>query len=283
MKIYLMTDLEGVAGVYSWDNKSGSSDDPQFVEERLRRRRWLAEEINATACGFFDGGASDVWAYEGHGDSIDIGVIDPRVRVIKGRDRPVPFLGLDESFAAIGSVGTHSKAETFGGCLYHTGGKDIRGQWLNGISVGETGYQAFLAGYFGVPFVFCAGDAWACKEMEELVPGCVTVPVKVGLSRLSAKTLTPKRSCEVIYQGALEAAQRIDQVEPLKLESPVVLRIEWRTRFYDPENPPEFSRVIDSHTVEIEAENMRELVARGTDPDWRPFWQQYPEFSDYQA
>ena len=282
MKIYLVSDLEGVAGVYKWENTEDAS--PMNYEERCRQRRWLAEEVNAAARGFFEGGASEVWILDGHGSgyTIDMELVDPRVRVIHGHEWPEYCVGLDETWAALGSIGTHPKAETHGANLYHTGSPAVRGHWLNGISVGETGRQAFLAGHYGVPFVFCAGDAWACKEMEELVPGCVTAPVKVGLSRLSAKTLAPAEAREMICEGAREAMNRIDQIEPLRLETPIVFREEFYEPVFDVENPPTLGRVIDSHTREVEVENMPTLLSQlcGHDPNWQPFWKQYPNWGE---
>ncbi len=277
MKIYVVTDLEGVAGVYQWENREDQS--LENMERRLRQRRWLAQEVNAAADGFFSGGATDVWVNDGHGPgyTIDMSLVDSRLRIFHGGQRPDYCTGLDETCAGLASVGTHAKAETPPGNLYHTMGTSIRNYSLNGISVGETGYQAFLAGHFGVPFIFCAGDAYACREMEELVPGCVTVAVKEGLSRLSAKTVHPLKSREMIRQGAEEAMKRIGDIEPLKLDPPIVFRCEFVEPTLDPDNPPPDKRVIDTHTFEIEAGDMVDFMNKmyGFDPDYTPVWKTY--------
>ncbi len=284
MKIYIVSDLEGVAGVYRWEDTE--DDSAMNYEERCRQRRWLAEEVNAAARGFFDGGASEVWVLDGHGSgyTIDIGVIDPRVRIIHGRQHPGYCVGLDETCAALGSIGTHAKAQTHGANLCHTGSPAVRGHWLNGISVGETGRQAFLAGHYGVPFVFCAGDAWACQEMEELVAGCVTVPVKVGVSQLSSKTFAPAKAREMIYQGAGEAMSKIEEIAPLHLETPVIFREEYYEPIFDIEKAAAVGRIIDSHTRETEAQDMPSLLSKlyGHDPAWQPFWKEYPGGGNYQ-
>lgn len=274
MRIYTVTDLEGVAGVYTWEDRE--DDSLENHERRCRQRRWLAEEVNAAARGFREGGASECWFNDGHGAgyTIDLGLLDPGVRIIHGEDRPAYCTGLDEECEALASIGTHAKAGTDHANLYHTMGPSIRGYWINDISVGETGYQAFLAGHFGVPFIFCAGDAYACKEMEDLVPGCVTVPVKEGLSRLSAGTVTPVRAREMIEEGAREAIGRIGDIDPLTVNGPIEFREEWREPHFDPEEPPDNYTVIDSHTGIIEAENMADLMNKkyGYDPDYVPIW-----------
>ena len=272
MRIYIVSDLEGVAGVHGWD----TSDDQSLTvhERRCRERRWLAEEVSAAADGFFRGGADAVTVNDGHGGgyAIDLDHLDPRVEVEHGSDHPFYCVGLDETCAGLASVGTHAKAGTPSATLCHTMSSAIRGYWLNGVSVGETGYQAFLAGHYGVPFIFCAGDAHACREMEELVPGCVTVAVKAGFSLHAARTWTPARAREMIREGAEEAVKRIGRIEPLKLKGPILFREEWHEPRFDAENPPEVGRVVDEHTLEIEAEDMVDLMYRkyGYDREWRP-------------
>ena len=295
-KFYLMTDLEGVAGVYDWEER-GESDLVVF-EQRMRQRKWLAREVSAAIEGFAEGGAEEILINDGHGagytidldqlqpdldefsefdfaDDDDMSVFPPEpvVRVINGLERPFWLPYLDETCAATGIVGAHPKAQTFGGCLYHTMWLGVRDYSLNGISVGEMGLQAAIAGHFDVPFVFCSGDAYACREIEELIPGCVTVPVKTGLSRRSAMTLTPAKAQQAIRAGAEEAMALVGHVKPFKLDTPIIFREERMNPDFDAENPPPHSRVVDCHTREIEAADILDLmyILHGYPRDWRPF------------
>jgi len=278
MKIYVVTDLEGLAGVYQWEKREDTS--RENMERRFRQRRWLAEEVQAMAAGFRAGGASEIWINDGHGAgyTIDLEQMAPGVRIHHGTARPQYCCGLDSSFSGMGSLGTHAMAGTPDANLAHTMGAGIKAYYINGIRVGETGYQAFLAGYFGVPFIFCAGDLAACREMEELCPGCVTVPVKIGLSKLSTLTVTPKRARQMLREGAEEAMRRLGSVKPLALEGPIVFREEWHQPMFDPERPPRYGRIIDSHTREIEAENMKDFMDKmyGFDPNYQPLWSRHP-------
>ena len=67
MKIYLMTDLEGVAGVYQWESRDDVS--LENHERRCRQRRWLAQEVNAAADGLFAAGATEIIVNDGELDS----------------------------------------------------------------------------------------------------------------------------------------------------------------------------------------------------------------------
>ncbi len=277
MKMYMMTDLEGVAGVHTWESRD---DETHFnCARRLRQSRWLAEEVNAAVDGLIAGGATEVIVNDGHGAgaTIDMDLADPRAMYIHGLKRPVWLPYLDSTCDATGVVGGHAKAGTLSGNLYHTMSTAQRDWTFNGISVGEMGFQALIAGYYDVPFVFATGDAWACREMEQLIPGCVTVPVKYGTSRLSAMTWPPAKSREMIRAGAERAMDVVDKIEPLKLETPIVFREERVEPAFDEENPGEGWRVIDAHTRETQADDFMEIFFRiypQFDRDWQPLdWQ----------
>lgn len=271
MKFYMMTDLEGVAGVYTWENRDDES--LENHERRYRQRRWLAGEVSAAAEGLFEVGADKIIVNDGHGAgySIDLDHVDPRVEIIHGQDRPFWLPFLDESCDATGIVGGHAKAGTPNANLCHTMSGAIREWRFNDIALGEMGIQAAIAGHYGVPFVFCTGDAYACKEMGELIPGCVTVPVKWGTSRLSTMTMPPVEAQERIREGALCALDAIDRVEPFDLGSPVHFRDERHEPTFDEEDPGDFT-IIDAHTREVEAENIIELMYTIYDypRDWSP-------------
>ncbi len=271
MKVYLMTDLEGVAGVYTWESRKDETLENQ--ERRARQRKWLAREVSAAADGFFAAGAAEVLVNDGHGAgyTIDLDEIDPRIEVIHGHERPF-WLPLIETCDVTGIVGAHAKAATPLACLRHSMSDSVRGYWFNGISVGEMGMQAAIAGHYGIPFVFVSGDFWACREMQKLCKGCVAVPVKRGLSTFCARTFAPKKAQELIRAGAAKALAAAAKVKPLKLASPVHFRCEMKEPVYDTEKPPAGFTVLDSHTIETKAKDVIELFIRlyKYPPDFQP-------------
>ncbi|MBM4038370.1 MAG: peptide ABC transporter [Planctomycetes bacterium] len=270
MKVYLMTDLEGVAGVFSWDNRKDES--VANHDLRCRRARWLTREVNAAADGFLATGATEVLVNDGHGGgyTIDLDELDPRVEIIHGHERPF-WLPLIETCDVTALVGAHAKAATPLACLRHSMSDSVRGYWLNGISMGEMGMQAAIAGHYGIPFVFVSGDYWACREMQKLCKGCVAVPVKRGLSTFSARTFTPQKAQELIRAGAAKALAAA-KVKPFKLASPVRFRQEMKEPVYDTEKPPEGFTVLDSHTIETKAKDVIDLFIKlyKYPPDFQP-------------
>ncbi|MGQ9733239.1 MAG: M55 family metallopeptidase, partial [Candidatus Zipacnadales bacterium] len=260
------------AGVYTWEKREESTS--ENWDMRQRQRRWLAQEVSAAVEGLCAGGATEVIVNDGHGAgyTIDLDYVDPRCQVINGLDRPFWLPYLDASCDATGIIGGHAKAQTPSACLCHTMSTAIRNWTFNGISLGEMGLQAAIAGHYGVPFVFATGDLHACREMEALIPGIVTVPVKIGMSRLSALQLPPKRAQELIRAGAERAMSVIGKVKPFRLESPILFRDERVEPTFDEENPGEHARVINAHVREIEAEDIIDLMHKiyNYPRDWQP-------------
>ncbi|MGI5818585.1 MAG: M55 family metallopeptidase [Armatimonadota bacterium] len=262
MRFYVMTDLEGVAGVSRWESRDDEG--PWNTQRRARISRLLTGEVNAAIDGLTIAGFDDIIVNDGHGagSTLDYEMVDPRAVYMHGLERPFWLPFLDETCDATGAVGAHARASTDGANLAHTMSGAIRRWTFNDVEVGETGLQALIAGYFGVPFVFAAGDEHLCREMEQLCPGCVTVAVKQGTSLFSALTAAPERARELIREGAARAAEAIDRVEPLTLDSPVVLRDERKEPTWDEENPGEATRVINAHVREIEGEDLMDVLMK---------------------
>lgn len=259
MKIYLMTDLEGVAGVWKWEDRDDQS--PENLDYRMRCRRLLTAEVNAAVAGFFDGGATEVIVNDGHGagSTIDVEHLDERVTIIHGRERPFWLPGLDETCAATALVGAHAKAGTPRGNLCHSMNRQIRNYSFNGISHGEIGMQAMIAGHYGVPMVFLSGDVHACREVESFIPGIVTAAVKEGLSEYSAAALSPKAACALIYEKAKASMGQVGKIAPYTIPGPLIFRDERKEPSFDPERPPAVGKVIDERTREIVAADIIDL------------------------
>lgn len=226
MKFYMMTDLEGVSGVTdyeSWDDNSHAN-----WATRQRMHRLLVAEVNAAADALFEAGATEVIVNDGHGRgyTLDPEALDPRVQVIHGGSRPIWLPLLDETCDATLLIGAHAKAGTTQGIAYHTYSEDVQDWSVNGVSMGEMGFQALIAGTHNVPMIFVSGDHWACEEIKALIPNIVTAAVKKGLTWKCAVAYTPKVARQVIREGILNAVARMKtskRVKPLKFKTPLVM------------------------------------------------------------
>jgi D-amino peptidase len=240
MKVYVMTDLECVAGVVTVPeyclkgpiNKYGRAEGGRYYDHA---RELATLEVNAAIEGFLAGGATEVFVCDAHGHGgLNPSLIHPEARILTGAQQVEPR-GLDDSFAAAVMIGQHAMANTDGGHLCHSGSFD-RDDWiLNGRTIGEIGLVMLACSYFGVPMVMISGDVAACEEARRLVPSIETVAVIEGQKRGSAKGMTvqqavdfnvpavhvsPVKSRRMIKAAARSSLAKIHSVERFTIDPP---------------------------------------------------------------
>ena len=235
LKVYIGTDMEGVAGVVNADDYLAPG--ARYYEIA---RELTTGEVNAAIEGALEAGATDILVVDGHGyGAINPVLLHPAARLLIGRPRPYGY-GLDhgERFDVAFMVGQHAKANSNGGHLAHTGSFSIEDLAINGRSVGELGCNLLFAAAFGVPHVLVTGDAAACAEARDLAPTVETVAVKWGVERGSASGLDarqnelfngaaihlhPTEARARIREGARRAIERRAEIPPFWLPGPYEL------------------------------------------------------------
>ena len=224
MRIMLMTDMEGVAGVKN-------AEDWLIPGARCYEAgcRLLTLEVNAAVDGFFAAGAECVQVYDGHGaGAIDIEVLDARVEYARAGPDGWPD-GLDSNYDGLAFVGQHARASTELAHLPHTQSFKYIDLKVNGVSIGEFGQSVYCAAELGVPAFYAAGDFALACEAQALVPGVDVCAVKRGVARGSGEECTteqyarrnagavhvaPRRACELIRKTAEAAARKLKQRPP---------------------------------------------------------------------
>ena len=220
MKVYMTVDLEGVAGLVTWD-----------PADRQREREFMTADVNAAIGGAFDGGATEVLVGEAHANMRNIlpEAIDPRVRFLSGQPKPLNHMGgLDESFDLAMLIAYHAKANTLRGVMAHTYTFSVASLALNGVEVGELGADAAIAGHFGVPVGLVTGDQAACEEAQALLGQVDTVAVKEGISHSAAVCIPPEEARRQIREAAAGTVRRSEYFEPFVLETPLTVDITFR-------------------------------------------------------
>lgn len=216
MRAFIITDLEGVAGVQRWtQTREPGAQKDQAV-------RLLTAEVNAAVDGIREGIAdARVVVWDGHGGGgLDVELLHPAASFIPRGPISPPYF-LDEGFDALYFVGQHAMAGTRDAPLSHTySSRTIEYYKLNGILMGEFGCRAALAGSCGVRTVFISGDDKAVAEARALVPGIYGAAVKQGRGIEMAVHLSPQQARDLIRQTALEATRHWADVVPLVLDPP---------------------------------------------------------------
>ncbi len=226
-KIYIITDLEGISGVFKFD-QTREKDTPLNIQACEYFMGDLAAVIN----GLRDGGATEVVVLDGHGSQAVIPhLMDPGATYITGKPRPGAgnLTGLDQSFSGIVMLGFHAMMGTPDGVLNHTqSSRSENRYWYNEVESGELAQNAAIAGFFGVPPILVTGDEATCREANEFFGNsCVTVAVKKGVAREAAVLYPFDITRKALYEGAKKAMVMLPDCEPYLLQLPINAKIEY--------------------------------------------------------
>jgi len=267
VRVFIVSDMEGVAGICKWEQTSG--DQTLFQEGR----RLYTEELNAAVRGARAAGATEIVLMDCHGsgggtrfNNLVPELIDPACDYVV-QDRWTGYTGfLEAGCDAALFVGMHARAGTQLGVLNHTvSGSEWQGLWFNGTAVGETGINAALCGTWGCPVLLVTGDEATCAEGRDLLgEGLTTVAVKQGLGFSSARHVAPRRARELIEDGARRALADRSAVRPYDPGRPCEITVEYKR-----------TDLVDAirHRPGVEVLEPRKVVSRAD--DWWTAWKQF--------
>lgn len=231
LKVYISADMEGVGGV-SAESKQSS---PQGADYE-KFRRFMTLEVNAAIAGAYDAGATEIVVSDSHwnGDNIDTELLDHRVQLVRGFPRPLGMMqGIDDTFDAVVFVGYHASEKQKNAILAHTeDGEKIFEVKINGVPVPEAGFNAAIAGDFGVPVVFLSGDKATSDEAIRILGPIETVIVKTGSGFYSGTMLHPEESQRMIREGVKRGIDKRLNLKPYKVSHPVKLEVTFKEPFY---------------------------------------------------
>ncbi len=264
MKVFMVTDMEGVAGVVSFTQQAYP--DGKYYEQA---KSLETAEVNAAVAGLLAAGVEEVLVWDGHGaGGIEFEELHPAAKLLHGRPSP-PWSRLNEviqRYDVVVMIGQHARAGVETGNQNHTqSSRTVDSYTLNGKSIGEIGQIALYFGSFGLPLIYLSGEADACREAEDLVAGITTTAVKEGLGRGAAISLSAqaaRRCIETEIQQAIDK-QRSDPIAPLVWEGPFVLEKRYfHTDVADAAASQPGVERVDSQTVRLRAETVRDIIYR---------------------
>lgn len=218
MKVYIQTDIEGVAGVVSYEDLNSHT--IENFTHRQRIYRLLTGEVSAAIRGCKNAGATTIYVNDSHGSGYNIlfEELESGGEIIHGRsvtlDTWLPFL--DASFDALICIGMHAMTGTPFANMPHS-------KWVvnNGEAyLSEGSMAAALAGYFDVPLVFASGDQTVTREILEKIPEAEVGVVKHALSPYAARSLLPREAQRVIEEGVRRGIERRAKITPYKVSGP---------------------------------------------------------------
>ncbi|MCY0880198.1 MAG: M55 family metallopeptidase [Firmicutes bacterium] len=258
MKVWISVDMEGISGIVDreqllpegrryQEGREAMMADLEAVLEALRAE----PDVESIVVNDSHDGMLNLWPER----------VGERVRLISGGAKPWSMnQGVQDADVAL-YVGYHARAGTRGAIMDHTYAGEIFSVTLNNQEVGETGINAALAGFWGVPVALVTGDDKVVAEATELLPHVEGVVVKEGISRRAALTLPRTDVNQRLKDGVCRALARYRQgvLVPWRLEEPIHLTVTVMTpEMADRAMYCPGAQRVDGRTVTFEAPNMAE-------------------------
>lgn len=267
MRVIIGTDVEGVAGVVSFEAQA-------FPEGRYfeAARRLTTGEVNAAVEALVSAGVDDILVEDGHGvGGIVYEDLHPVARLMHGRrvaNRGGVIDAALQGYDAFIMIGQHAMAGVSDGNLNHTqSSATIDYMKLNGEPIGETAQLVLYHGAMGQPFIFLSGDEAACSEAEQLAPGITTAPVKTGLGRSAAISLSQPAAHRLIRERLIVAIDRhrADPLPPVTRPGPYVMEVRFfHTDVADSNAYRHRGRLnverVDSQTIRLFSDDVRDVI-----------------------
>jgi D-amino peptidase len=231
MKLYISCDMEGVAGVCSWEQVDARTPHSEYAIYR----RWMTREVNAAIEGARKAGAIDVLINDSHGPmrNLDFEELPSDVRVLSGNRKPFSMVqGIDETFTGAFFTGYHGAIGDANAVLCHTYTPSlVYGLRINGVNCSEATLNAALLGHFGVPLLLVTGDRTTVEGVQAQMPWVHGVIVKESIGNFAANSITPVASQQLIREAAFEVMSEAQNTKAaaqklFRFEAPIVLDLD---------------------------------------------------------
>jgi len=219
-------DMEGIAGIVTADQLTPTG------FEYAKAREFMTGEALAAIQGARDAGANQIVVSDSHGNGENL-LIDrfpPDVTIIRSWPRPLMMMeGIDSTFEAAVFIGYHASTTNPAGVRAHKiSSAHLAAVQLNGVSMPESGINAAIAGYFGVPIVAISGDNVAVSEAQSLIGNMEGAVVKQAISFHAAATMTPEAAQALVRRIVKAGVQKRASLRPYVVRAPVQLDVTFK-------------------------------------------------------
>ncbi len=191
MKLYVSSDMEGVAGVCAWEQVDARTPSPEYEIYR----RYYTQEVASAIAGARAGGAAEILCNDSHGPmrNLLLDELPDDVRVIFGNRKPFSMVqGAGPGFGGAFFIGYHGAAGDADAVLCHTYTPSVIYELsVNGVRCSEATLNAGLLGYYGIPLLMITGDRTTVEGVVAQMPWVRGVVVKESIGNFAASSMMP--------------------------------------------------------------------------------------------
>ena len=221
-RVFISVDMEGVAGIATWDQVLRGGHGYQRAQELM------TEEANAAIRGAFAGGADEVVVNDSHGtmDNLLAERLDRRARLITGAPRiSCMAQGIRPGDALAVFVGYHAPAGQEG-VLAHTFSAHFTELRVNGQPMSEAEVNGLYAASFGVPVGVLSGDDRICQIASKAFPGVNTVEVKRAEGFTATDSIHPDEARDRIETSVTDAVMQAGELKANRVPERLTVEVD---------------------------------------------------------
>lgn len=242
-RVYIIPDMEGMGSVVNIHEIIAGTEGKQYVNLTGRDywehfRDLLTQEANAVIRGSRLAGAGSFVVNEGHGGNLFANILpwelDTAALLIRGFPKPlVMSTAIDSSVGTVIFTGAHAGPGRPGVMAHYYAFDHFA---VDGHEMNEVGFNALVAGEFGVPVSMVSGDDAEIAQCREILGnGFVAVITKYALSPMAAITFSPAHVRRMLADSALKAVRLARQhaFKPYTLPKPYQVEFTLRASYSD--------------------------------------------------
>ncbi|GAA0317359.1 M55 family metallopeptidase [Bacillus carboniphilus] len=207
MKLFISSDLEGVAGITAWNETDNTNPASRYFLEQM------TAEVNAACEAALDAGANDIFIKDAHdtAKNLNPSKLPEQVKILRGwASNPYLMMaGLDESYDGVFMMGYHAAGGRNGSPLAHTMNTRNDHVKINGEIASEFLINAYTSALWKVPVLMITGDKMICEEAKRLNPHIKTVEVSEGIGNGSI-SIHPKLAIKKIRETVTKLMKDTD-------------------------------------------------------------------------
>ena len=225
MNLYISCDMEGTAGVCSWDQV----DARKYTPDYFIYRKYMTAEVCAAIAGAREAGAAGVLVNDSHGPMRNLILDDlpEDVRVVFGNRKPYSMVQNVETFDGVFFTGYHGAIGDANATLCHTYTPSVVYEVrMNGVRCSEATLNAALAGHYGVPVLLITGDRVTVESAKAQMPWITGIVVKESIGNYAVDSISPQAAQDAIRRGAAAAIENAKAAKPFRFEPPVTMEID---------------------------------------------------------